>query len=132
MRMAVVKTIRPYPNAAGGWGALKAMGEALIKQRIPLDGMATLAHMNQPGGFDCPGCAWPDPKHTSSFEYCENGGNKICQQQKPMAPGPITSEDTEIYILSIIDETPTSDTLSLTAAATIAGITSSARSTIIG
>jgi molybdate transport system substrate-binding protein len=21
--------------------------------------------------FDCPGCAWPDPKHTSSFEFCE-------------------------------------------------------------
>jgi molybdopterin-dependent oxidoreductase alpha subunit len=77
MQMAVVKAIRPYPNAAGGWGALKAMGEALVKQRIPIDGMATLAHMNQPGGFDCPGCAWPDPKHTSSFEYCENGGKAV-------------------------------------------------------
>src|ERR1700727_105290 len=77
MQMAVVKAIRPYPNAAGGWGALKAMGEALVKQRIPLDGMATLAHMNQPGGFDCPGCAWPDPKHTSSFEFCENGAKAV-------------------------------------------------------
>jgi molybdopterin-dependent oxidoreductase alpha subunit len=75
--MAVGKTIRPYHNPAGGWGALKAMGEALIKQGIPIDGMATLAHMNQPGGFDCPGCAWPDPKHTSSFEYCENGGKAV-------------------------------------------------------
>jgi hypothetical protein len=27
--------------------------------------------MNQPHGFDCPGCAWPNPKHTSSFEFCE-------------------------------------------------------------
>jgi molybdopterin-dependent oxidoreductase alpha subunit len=33
--------------------------------------------MNQPEGFDCPGCAWPDPKHTSSFEFCENGGKAI-------------------------------------------------------
>jgi molybdopterin-dependent oxidoreductase alpha subunit len=32
-----------------------------------------LLSMNQPHGFDCPGCAWPDPKHTSSFEFCENG-----------------------------------------------------------
>jgi hypothetical protein len=29
--------------------------------------------MNQPDGFDCPGCARPDPKHGSSFEFCENG-----------------------------------------------------------
>jgi hypothetical protein len=33
--------------------------------------------MNQPDGFDCPGCAWPDPKHTSSFEFCENGGKAV-------------------------------------------------------
>ncbi len=28
---------------------------------------------NQPDGFDCPGCAWGDPAHGSSFEFCENG-----------------------------------------------------------
>jgi anaerobic selenocysteine-containing dehydrogenase len=33
--------------------------------------------MNQPHGFDCPGCAWPDPKHTSSFEFCENGAKAV-------------------------------------------------------
>jgi molybdopterin-dependent oxidoreductase alpha subunit len=33
--------------------------------------------MNQPEGFDCPGCAWPDPKHTSSFEFCENGAKAV-------------------------------------------------------
>ena len=32
-----------------------------------------LLSMNQPDGFDCPGCAWPDPKHTSSLEFHENG-----------------------------------------------------------
>ena len=29
--------------------------------------------VNQPEGFDCPGCAWGDPEHMSSFEFCENG-----------------------------------------------------------
>lgn len=33
--------------------------------------------MNQPQGFDCPGCAWPDPEHTSSFEFCENGAKAV-------------------------------------------------------
>ncbi len=36
-----------------------------------------LLKANQPEGFDCPGCAWPDPKHTSSFEFCENGAKAI-------------------------------------------------------
>jgi molybdopterin-dependent oxidoreductase alpha subunit len=75
--MSTEKPVRPYGGPAGGWGALRAMGTALIKQDIPVKGMATLAHMNQPEGFDCPGCAWPDPKHTSSFEYCENGGKAV-------------------------------------------------------
>ena len=71
--MAPRKTIRPYHAAAGGWGALRATGEALAEQGIAVSGSATLLHVNQPTGFDCPGCAWPDPKHTSSFEFCENG-----------------------------------------------------------
>ena len=33
----------------------------------------TLFKINQPKGFDCPGCAWPDPKDTSVTEFCENG-----------------------------------------------------------
>jgi molybdopterin-dependent oxidoreductase alpha subunit len=71
------KSVRPYHEPAGGWGALKALSEALVKQDIPVKGAVTLSRMNQPHGFDCPGCAWPDPKHTSSFEFCENGGKAI-------------------------------------------------------
>ncbi|MCB4768550.1 FdhF/YdeP family oxidoreductase [Ancylobacter sp. Lp-2] len=75
--MGIAKTIRPYHSPAGGWGALKAMGAALVEQEIPISGMELLSHMNQPGGFDCPGCGWADPKHTSPFEYCENGGKAV-------------------------------------------------------
>jgi molybdopterin-dependent oxidoreductase alpha subunit len=71
------KSIRPYRYPAGGWGALKATGEALVEQGVAVRGSATLLHMNQPQGFDCPGCAWPDPKHTSSFEFCENGAKAV-------------------------------------------------------
>lgn len=71
------KKIEPYGNPAGGWGALKATGKALVEQGIPVSGGETLLKMNQPEGFDCPGCAWPDPKHTSSFEFCENGAKAV-------------------------------------------------------
>ena len=69
--------IRSYTSPAGGWGALEATARALTEQAIPLQGSATLLRMNQPTGFDCPGCAWPDPKHTSSFEFCENGAKAV-------------------------------------------------------
>ena len=33
-----------------------------------------LSKMNQTNGFDCPGCAWPDPDDRASLtEFCENG-----------------------------------------------------------
>ena len=54
----------PYDAPAGGWGALRATARALREQSIALKGSKTLLSMNQPDGFDCPGCAWPDPRHT--------------------------------------------------------------------
>src|SRR5271154_7016715 len=67
----------PYKSPAGGWGALRAVAQALREQSVVLKGSQTLLSMNQPDGFDCPGCAWPDPKHTSSFEFCENGAKAV-------------------------------------------------------
>ncbi len=75
--MTVRKSISVYHQPAGGWGALKAVAEALDEQGIAVKGTTSLLRMNQPEGFDCPGCAWPDPKHTSSFEFCENGAKAI-------------------------------------------------------
>ena len=59
--------------AAGGWGALKSCGKKLLQSGMPLSGARTMLKANQPDGFDCPGCAWGDPEHGSSFEFCENG-----------------------------------------------------------
>src|SRR6476620_12165498 len=66
-----------YEGAAAGWGALKAVADAVRGQQAIVKETRGLLAMNQPHGFDCPGCAWPDPKHTSSFEFCENGGKAI-------------------------------------------------------
>src|SRR6202453_663750 len=67
----------PYDSPAGGWGALHATARVLREQSIAIKGSRALLSMNQPHGFDCPGCAWPDPKHTSSFEFCENGAKAV-------------------------------------------------------
>ncbi|MGO3055355.1 MAG: FdhF/YdeP family oxidoreductase [Halomonas sp.] len=62
-----------YHNPAGGWGALKAVSKHLLHSRSPATNARSLFKLNQPDGFDCPGCAWGDPEHGSSFEFCENG-----------------------------------------------------------
>lgn len=68
-----VSFIGKRSSAAGGWGALKSSGKQLLSSGAPLTGVRTLLKVNQPDGFDCPGCAWGDPEHGSSFEFCENG-----------------------------------------------------------
>ena len=40
----------------------------------------TLRTVNQLEGFDCPGCAWPDPEHRSGFEFCENGAKAVAEE----------------------------------------------------
>ena len=72
-----VPGIREYDHSAGGWDALRAVAVALRRQEVVVKGAETLLRNNQPDGFDCPGCAWPDPKHTSSFEFCENGAKAV-------------------------------------------------------
>jgi molybdopterin-dependent oxidoreductase alpha subunit len=72
-----VAGVGDYEGAAAGWGALKAVADAVRGQMSIVKETRGLLSMNQPHGFDCPGCAWPDPKHTSSFEFCENGANAV-------------------------------------------------------
>ncbi|MBY5572129.1 FdhF/YdeP family oxidoreductase [Rhizobium leguminosarum] len=67
------KFIGKKSAAAGGWGALKSCGKQLLQSGVPISGARTMLKANQPDGFDCPGCAWGDPEHGSSFEFCENG-----------------------------------------------------------
>src|SRR5680860_1455702 len=40
----------------------------------------TLARVNQTHGFDCPGCAWPDPADRSRAEFCENGAKAVAEE----------------------------------------------------
>ena len=71
--MAREPRIKPYTKAAGGWDSLISSVQHLLRAGNPGRGAKTLLKLNQEEGFDCPGCAWGDPEHTSSFEFCENG-----------------------------------------------------------
>ena len=72
-----VPGVKPYHNAAGGWGALRATAIAVRQQMEVTEAPLLLYRTNKPAGFDCPGCAWPDKAHTSTFQFCENGAKAV-------------------------------------------------------
>jgi molybdopterin-dependent oxidoreductase alpha subunit len=72
-----VPGVRPYDDPAGGWGALRATAQAVREQMESIWAPITLLRTNQPDGFDCPGCAWPDKEHRSTFQFCENGAKAV-------------------------------------------------------
>src|SRR5207237_7955498 len=46
-----------------------------------LRSLRTLARVNQPDGFDCPGCAWPEPDaERAHIEFCENGAKHVADE----------------------------------------------------
>lgn len=69
--------IEPYTNPAGGWGALLSVARNLKRQEVFKKGAITLLNINQPTGFDCPGCAWPEKKDAHAFNFCENGAKAV-------------------------------------------------------
>jgi formate dehydrogenase major subunit len=48
----------------------------------------TLLALNQKDGFDCMSCAWPDPGHRKTFEFCENGAKAVTWEATPVVIGP--------------------------------------------
>lgn len=71
-----VPGIGEYGGPAGGWGALQAVAKAL-RGEMSAARTTIMLQVNQPQGFDCPGCAWHDPREGSSFEFCENGAKAV-------------------------------------------------------
>jgi molybdopterin-dependent oxidoreductase alpha subunit len=69
----------PKTWAAGVPGVEHALGYAL-KESGPRRTALTLVNLNQPGGIDCPGCAWPEGKHRHRNEYCENGAKHVADE----------------------------------------------------
>jgi molybdopterin-dependent oxidoreductase alpha subunit len=64
---------------------VKAIVSALthIKNEVGIvKGISLLKNINQKDGFDCPGCAWPDPDEKRAFlaEYCENGAKAVAEE----------------------------------------------------
>lgn len=75
------KIITPKEKAVGVPAITSAMHH-LSEELGLIKGLKLISKMNQMGGFDCPGCAWPDPDdHRSALgEYCENGAKALAEE----------------------------------------------------
>ncbi len=68
-------------NYAAGIKAVKVALDHAFKEMGVAKSFKGLAKMNQKEGFDCPGCAWPDPEKPSKVaEYCENGAKALAEE----------------------------------------------------
>jgi len=71
---------RAYTHPAGGWGAAGATAKVLMEQSVVTKGSRALLSMNQPGGFKCPSCAFPDADCRKTLEFCENGAKALAHE----------------------------------------------------
>ncbi|HEY1960730.1 MAG TPA: FdhF/YdeP family oxidoreductase [Polyangiaceae bacterium] len=72
------------PEEAAGVGAAISSLEVTRSMGL-VRGARTLLHLNQHDGFDCPGCAWPEPEgERNTFEFCENGVKHVADEATPL------------------------------------------------
>jgi hypothetical protein len=61
-----------YHHPAAGWGAAISVSKVRITQGKLIDGTRAVFKMNhENGGYDCPGCAWPDDRKGLRMDICE-------------------------------------------------------------
>ena len=70
-------SVTPPKTWAAGVPAVAHALQYSLSQTSASRTALTLLHINQVKGFDCPGCAWPEPDHRHANEYCENGAKHI-------------------------------------------------------
>jgi len=66
--------------SAGGVSSVAATLRYAGAQTGLVRGARVLAGTNQERGFDCPGCAWPEPHDRGAIEFCENGAKAVLSE----------------------------------------------------
>jgi molybdopterin-dependent oxidoreductase alpha subunit len=77
------------PTFATGLPAVKKAIRLAVREMGIGRSLKTLGDVNQREGFDCPGCAWPDPEgHRAMAEFCENGAKAVASEAMLARAGP--------------------------------------------
>ncbi|MFF7942256.1 FdhF/YdeP family oxidoreductase [Nocardia gamkensis] len=74
-------TVTPPEEQAAGVTAVAVALKRSVEEMGVIRTARTLARVNQVHGFDCPGCAWPEPTgHRRPAEFCENGAKAVAEE----------------------------------------------------
>lgn len=74
-------TVTPPKRQAAGVTAVAVALARSVEEMGVVRTARTLARVNQAHGFDCPGCAWPEPTgHRRPAEFCENGAKAVAEE----------------------------------------------------
>jgi molybdopterin-dependent oxidoreductase alpha subunit len=80
--------VEPPAREAGGVRAVVSSTRYMLRESGLKRGLRVLGAVNQQDGFDCPSCAWPDPKKPSTAEFCENGARAVADEATTRRVGP--------------------------------------------
>ncbi len=94
------------PKSAVGVKAIQSALKHMSDEVGLIKGIGLLAKINQKNGFDCPGCAWPDPDEKRAFlaEYCENGAKAIAEEATKNRISPIFFASNSVSALSKLSD----------------------------
>ena len=88
IRQEKLKLGKPKQVAAGLTAVRKSFSIGLKEAGFART-WKTMRTVNRFDGYDCPGCAWPDPDdHRSGFEFCENGAKAFATEATKKRVGP--------------------------------------------
>lgn len=74
------QTGKTSSSAAGATAILSTFKHGFSRSGIS-GSISSFSKVNKFGGFDCPGCAWPDPDdHRTIAEFCENGAKAVADE----------------------------------------------------
>ncbi|MBY8851445.1 FdhF/YdeP family oxidoreductase, partial [Saccharothrix sp. MB29] len=77
---SLIDVSEPKRWAAGVPGVAVALKRGVEQMGVARTA-TTLRLLNQREGFDCPGCAWPEPQgHRRLAEFCENGAKAVAEE----------------------------------------------------
>ena len=93
-------------KVAAGIPAILSSAKHMLREMGPFRAWNALNALNQKDGYDCPGCAWPDPDHERSRlgEYCENGAKAIAEEATTSKLTGDFFEQHSLYELSLLSD----------------------------
>src|ERR1700761_4254222 len=84
---SALEVTKPKPHAAGFPAVRSALAHGVREMGVARTAKA-VSRVNQASGFDCMGCAWPDPDKRHHAEFCENGAKAVSEEATLLRAGP--------------------------------------------